>query len=137
MNGKRIQLGDTFGDHPGDPDLAPSFEAWDFRFVSCFELRASDLAPNTLDSCHNSKGFSEVGSNAQGLPLQGASVPLCGLDLFTVGIGPSSSHTVGPMRAARRFAEALDRRRLMEPTTRVQVELFGSRGGLAINVIEC
>jgi len=41
------------------------------------------------------------------------------------------------MRAARRFAEALDRRRLMEPTTRVQVELFGSRGGLAINVIEC
>ena len=28
-------------------------------------------------------------------------------DLFTIGIGPSSSHTVGPMRAARSFAEAL------------------------------
>lgn len=33
---------------------------------------------------------------------------LSALDLFSVGIGPSSSHTVGPMRAARRFALALD-----------------------------
>ncbi len=30
-------------------------------------------------------------------------------DLFTIGIGPSSSHTVGPMRAARRFTETLER----------------------------
>ena len=30
-------------------------------------------------------------------------------DIFKIGIGPSSSHTVGPMKAARRFAEALDR----------------------------
>ena len=33
---------------------------------------------------------------------------LSALDLFTIGIGPSSSHTLGPMRAARRFALALD-----------------------------
>ncbi len=47
-------------------------------------------------------------------------------DLFTIGIGPSSSHTVGPMRAARRFARQLEEEGLLAGTTRVQVELFGS-----------
>jgi L-serine dehydratase len=50
------------------------------------------------------------------------------LDLFSVGIGPSSSHTVGPMRAAKRFAEGLARDELLTGVTRVQVELFGSLG---------
>ena len=49
-------------------------------------------------------------------------------DLFTVGIGPSSSHTVGPMRAARRFALSLEREDKLEATARVTVELFGSLG---------
>jgi L-serine dehydratase len=49
-------------------------------------------------------------------------------DLFTIGIGPSSSHTVGPMRAARRFALALEREGVLEATARVTVELFGSLG---------
>jgi L-serine dehydratase len=47
-------------------------------------------------------------------------------DLFTIGIGPSSSHTVGPMRAARRFVERLEQEGLLDRTARVQVELFGS-----------
>ncbi|MBV9761152.1 MAG: L-serine ammonia-lyase [Acidobacteriaceae bacterium] len=47
-------------------------------------------------------------------------------DLFRIGIGPSSSHTVGPMRAARRFASALQDRGLTESVARVKVELFGS-----------
>src|SRR5262245_57969525 len=47
-------------------------------------------------------------------------------DLFTIGIGPSSSHTVGPMRAARRFAESLEQGGLLEGTSRVRVELYGS-----------
>jgi L-serine dehydratase len=47
-------------------------------------------------------------------------------DLFTIGIGPSSSHTVGPMRAARRFVQALEAEGLLERTARVRVELFGS-----------
>jgi L-serine dehydratase len=47
-------------------------------------------------------------------------------DLFTIGIGPSSSHTVGPMRAARRFAETLASGGLLDRTARVRVELFGS-----------
>jgi L-serine dehydratase len=47
-------------------------------------------------------------------------------DLFTIGIGPSSSHTVGPMRAARRFVERLEHEGFLDRTARVQVELFGS-----------
>ncbi|MDO5654274.1 MAG: L-serine ammonia-lyase [Brachymonas sp.] len=46
-------------------------------------------------------------------------------DMFKVGIGPSSSHTVGPMRAARRFALGLPDTALCE-VQRVEVELFGS-----------
>ena len=49
-------------------------------------------------------------------------------DLFSIGIGPSSSHTVGPMRAAARFSAALAENGLLGPTTRVQAELFGSLG---------
>lgn len=48
------------------------------------------------------------------------------LDIFRIGIGPSSSHTVGPMRIARRFVRALAKRGLIERTARVLVELQGS-----------
>ena len=47
-------------------------------------------------------------------------------DLFTIGIGPSSSHTVGPMRAARRFAESLESEGVLDRTARVRAELYGS-----------
>lgn len=53
---------------------------------------------------------------------------LSALDLFSVGIGPSSSHTVGPMRAAKLFADGLKGGGLLSSTTRVQAELFGSLG---------
>ncbi len=49
-------------------------------------------------------------------------------DLFKVGIGPSSSHTVGPMVAARRFAHSLLDDGLLSRVARVQAELFGSLG---------
>jgi L-serine dehydratase len=49
-------------------------------------------------------------------------------DLFTIGIGPSSSHTVGPMRAARTFALGLERDGLLGDVQRVRAELFGSLG---------
>jgi L-serine dehydratase len=49
-------------------------------------------------------------------------------DLFTIGIGPSSSHTVGPMRAARRFVKALEREGKLGDTRAVKVDLFGSLG---------
>jgi len=49
-------------------------------------------------------------------------------DLFKVGIGPSSSHTVGPMRAAYSFASRLAAEDLVEATARVRCELYGSLG---------
>jgi L-serine dehydratase len=47
-------------------------------------------------------------------------------ELFKIGIGPSSSHTVGPMRAALRFAQSLDAAGQLANTARVVVDLYGS-----------
>ncbi|PRN02580.1 L-serine ammonia-lyase [Pseudomonas sp. LLC-1] len=47
-------------------------------------------------------------------------------DLFKIGIGPSSSHTVGPMRAAATFAQALREQGVLTRVTRVEVRLYGS-----------
>ncbi len=49
-------------------------------------------------------------------------------DMFKVGIGPSSSHTVGPMRAAGRFARALEDEGRLPIVRAVRAELFGSLG---------
>jgi L-serine dehydratase len=49
-------------------------------------------------------------------------------DLFKIGIGPSSSHTVGPMRAARMFAGALESEGILGDVASVRAELFGSLG---------
>ncbi len=49
-------------------------------------------------------------------------------DLFKIGIGPSSSHTVGPMRAARLFALRLEHEGLLPRTARVLSQLYGSLG---------
>ncbi|MEV8035647.1 L-serine ammonia-lyase [Streptomyces sp. NPDC086182] len=49
-------------------------------------------------------------------------------DLFSIGIGPSSSHTVGPMRAARMFARRLRNEELLAPVTAIRAELYGSLG---------
>jgi len=53
--------------------------------------------------------------------------PIVGVfDLFTVGIGPSSSHTVGPMKAAADFAASLEARDALPRVSTVRVEIFGS-----------
>ncbi|MEV7074478.1 L-serine ammonia-lyase [Streptomyces sp. NPDC093990] len=49
-------------------------------------------------------------------------------DLFSIGIGPSSSHTVGPMRAARMFARRLRNEGLLPAVASVRCELYGSLG---------
>ena len=49
-------------------------------------------------------------------------------DLFKIGIGPSSSHTVGPMRAATTFVHRLQRDGALPRTARIRCELFGSLG---------
>jgi len=47
-------------------------------------------------------------------------------ELFKIGIGPSSSHTVGPMRAALRFLRELEERDLIEPVAAIRIDLYGS-----------
>ena len=47
-------------------------------------------------------------------------------DLFTVGIGPSSSHTVGPMRAAAAFARELEVAGVLTRVAAIRVDLYGS-----------
>jgi len=49
-------------------------------------------------------------------------------DLFKIGIGPSSSHTVGPMRAARIFALRLVHEEMLARAVRVKIEMYGSLG---------
>lgn len=49
-------------------------------------------------------------------------------DLFSIGIGPSSSHTVGPMRAARMFARRLRNEAVLESVVSIRAELYGSLG---------
>jgi len=49
-------------------------------------------------------------------------------DIFKIGIGPSSSHTVGPMRAAMTFVNNLEQRGVIDEVQRLRIELFGSLG---------
>ena len=44
-------------------------------------------------------------------------------DLFKIGIGPSSSHTVGPMKAACTFAQRLEEHGVLDKVTRIQATL--------------
>jgi L-serine dehydratase len=54
------------------------------------------------------------------------------LDLFSIGIGPSSSHTVGPMRAAKTFVEVLQSRQILRNVQRIECVLYGSLGATGI-----
>ncbi|VTR53084.1 L-serine dehydratase 1 [Serratia fonticola] len=47
-------------------------------------------------------------------------------DMFKIGIGPSSSHTVGPMKAGKQFVDDLVNEGLMPSVTRVAVDVYGS-----------
>jgi L-serine dehydratase len=47
-------------------------------------------------------------------------------DMFKIGIGPSSSHTLGPWRAAQRFVDILSEKNLLEQTQSIHILLYGS-----------
>ncbi|MDN3523043.1 L-serine ammonia-lyase, partial [Halomonas ramblicola] len=59
-------------------------------------------------------------------------MPISVFDLFKIGVGPSSSHTVGPMRAAFDFVGELKERDLLERVARLEVQLFGSLSATGI-----
>jgi L-serine dehydratase len=58
--------------------------------------------------------------------VQGNVVNTSLVEIFKIGIGPSSSHTVGPMRAALAFVRTLENKHLQERVRRVQTDLYGS-----------
>lgn len=53
-------------------------------------------------------------------------------DLFTIGIGPSSSHTIGPMRAAKAFVELIEQGELTTSLARIRTNLYGSLGATGL-----
>lgn len=56
-------------------------------------------------------------------------MPLSIFDLFKIGIGPSSSHTIGPMWAASRFLRELEARDQVDQVVRAEAHLYGSLAG--------
>src|SRR5215831_15189225 len=52
--------------------------------------------------------------------------PISVFDIFKIGIGPSSSHTLGPWRAAQRFIHSLQEKNCLDDVTEVEVLLYGS-----------
>src|SRR5690349_865592 len=52
--------------------------------------------------------------------------PISVFDIFKIGIGPSSSHTLGPWRAAQRFTHSLKKQEILFEATEVKVLLYGS-----------
>jgi len=67
----------------------------------------------------------ELGAASQNPP---GTMAISAFDLFKIGIGPSSSHTVGPMRAAAMFVGALESEGMLDRVASVRAELFGSLG---------
>ncbi len=61
-------------------------------------------------------------------PARPGTMAISAFDLFKIGIGPSSSHTVGPMRAAGLFTDSLVASGVLADVAQVRVELFGSLG---------
>ena len=53
-------------------------------------------------------------------------------NLFKIGIGPSSSHTVGPMLIAKRFCYEIKEQNYFKDITRIKIELFGSLGSTGV-----
>jgi L-serine dehydratase len=87
--------------------------------------RTSDVAgataPGTATTGHGEKP-----------PLVRPMAYFSALDLFSIGIGPSSSHTVGPMRASLAFADHLAATGRLDDVTRISCSLYGSLGATGL-----
>lgn len=66
--------------------------------------------------------FRNFARKSQGLSYEAISV----FDIFKIGVGPSSSHTLGPWRAAQRFLRSLEEKNLLEQVTSIRILLYGS-----------
>ncbi|MDQ1538776.1 MAG: L-serine dehydratase, partial [Actinomycetota bacterium] len=77
-------------------------------------------------------GETEASSQGEEPPLACSSAYFSALDFFSIGIGPSSSHTVGPMRAALAFAEHLAAAGQLPSVARITCTLYGSLGATGL-----
>lgn len=134
--------------HPSFPSfkmLALRANVRQATVLSSYLLRSARLVNQglaTLGAQINSRRYS-LATNVlkKESPPASTSAVISAFSLFSIGVGPSSSHTVGPMRAARKFAELLEQRGafvllesparsslagLLEKTARVRTDLFGS-----------
>jgi L-serine dehydratase len=75
-----------------------------------------------FNACHKGHHFEHASHNKEG------NMAISVFDLFKIGIGPSSSHTVGPMRAARAFLLTIQAAGQLSQITSLKLELFGSLG---------
>lgn len=87
---------------------------------------------NRVGVTHAEAGPEQGSGVPQQHATEAANTPISVLRFFSIGIGPSSSHTVGPMRAAKAFAERLRRDGLLDITARLEVRLCGSLGATGI-----
>lgn len=115
----------TSGLRIGTPALAArGFSHNDFRAVA--DLIAAALTATNDDQLGPLRARSAAGRTLSALPGTAPDMTISVFDLFTIGIGPSSSHTVGPMRAANQFVVALRRRGHLDDLEAMRVDLFGS-----------
>ncbi|KAJ3212143.1 hypothetical protein HDU67_004013 [Dinochytrium kinnereticum] len=87
--------------------------------------RFAPPAPTSESSAQSGSGFADSSDvSAMEDEVQHAVVSV--FDMFSIGVGPSSSHTVGPMRAAKIFVEDLNSLSLLSRVQTVRVDLYGS-----------
>jgi L-serine dehydratase len=107
-----------------DPDVDPAVEPAVEPDVPPSALPLQPQSAHASATPAHALHMRPSGARARRLARMAISV----FDLFKIGIGPSSSHTVGPMRAARAFALGLQERGLLPRTHSVRAELYGSLG---------
>ena len=86
-----------------------------------FKWKRTPSRCNTYVTIRKNPGYASILTRYEGHALKHSL-----FELFKIGIGPSSSHTMGPMRAALRFATELQSSGLTLRTESIKVELYGS-----------
>src|SRR3712207_1290822 len=99
-----------------------------FPYTTLFRSRADDVPGPAPLVVRRLRGPLAARRDHRVRRCAGALMALSAFDLYSVGIGPSSSHTVGPMRAAKMFVDGLAEAGRLRDVARVQAELFGSLG---------
>jgi L-serine dehydratase len=90
------------------------------------------MSAHTIDAFGATATGTTTPGNAKETQVAGATAYFSALDFFSIGIGPSSSHTVGPMRAARAFADHLAAAGRLRDVRRVTCSLYGSLGATGL-----